>query len=68
MHVLRLLPDVDVLIVLHVGVVRVTLGEAGLQEQAVLGMQLRGQDASRFDFVVHVVRDVERVGAAACQV
>ncbi len=30
-------PHVDVLLVLDIGVLRVALGEAGLQEQAVLG-------------------------------
>ena len=55
------------LLVLRVGVLRVALGEAGLQEQAVLGYQ-GGQDAGGLKFVVHVGRNVERVGAAACQV
>lgn len=62
---LGLLPHVDVLLVLHVGMVRVALGEAGLQEQAVLCMKPGRQDAGGPDFGIHVVRNVERVGATA---
>jgi len=62
---LRLLPHVDVLFVLHVGVLGVAIGEAGLNEQAVLCVKPGRQDGGSPDFVVHVVRNVQRIGSAA---
>jgi len=64
----RLLPHVDVFLVLHVGMIGVAFGEARLNEQAVLRVQSGRQNASRFDLVIHVIRDVECVGSAARQV